>query len=220
MDGTSWAISAPVFRALVAVASESACSPVSGGTFQRMAAIARTTEADNAAQAKKDSLEHAIYAASFKKTGKHFPLVWAANNKDVPAENVTDRYSKKTSATVPDTGKSAAALKALRELTETTRSAEVRKRANDLIARIDLEWPTLSPRELREFRAVEVLEWIGTDEAKSLLAALANGEPSAPVTSAALSGAWTQSSKGSRFPIAVPRSGAISSSRRPIIRRA
>src|SRR5262249_2018638 len=49
----------------------------------------------DAAQAKKDSVEHAIYAASFQKTGLHFPLVWASNNKDVPGENVTDRYAKK-----------------------------------------------------------------------------------------------------------------------------
>ena len=48
----------------------------------------------DAAQAKKDSPEHAIYAASFKKTELHFPLVWAMRNKNVPAENVTDRYAK------------------------------------------------------------------------------------------------------------------------------
>lgn len=48
----------------------------------------------DAAQAKKDSFEHAIYAASFKKTDQHFPLVWDRRNKDVPAENVTDRYAK------------------------------------------------------------------------------------------------------------------------------
>lgn len=47
-----------------------------------------------AAQAKKDVPEHAIYAASYKKTKEHFPLVWATDNKDVPAENVTDRYAK------------------------------------------------------------------------------------------------------------------------------
>ena len=48
----------------------------------------------DAAQAKKDVFEHAIYAASFKKTGQHFPLVWAMRNKTVPAENVTDRYAR------------------------------------------------------------------------------------------------------------------------------
>lgn len=49
----------------------------------------------DAAQAKKDSFEHAIYASSFRKTSQHFPLVWAMGNKEVPAENVTDRYTKK-----------------------------------------------------------------------------------------------------------------------------
>ena len=50
-----------------------------------------------ASQAKRDSFEHAIYAASFKRGPVHFPLVWAMNNKEVPAENVTDRYAKKVS---------------------------------------------------------------------------------------------------------------------------
>jgi predicted esterase len=50
--------------------------------------------ADDAATAKKDSPLHAIYAASFKKTGVTFPLVWAPERKDVFAENVTDRYAK------------------------------------------------------------------------------------------------------------------------------
>jgi poly(3-hydroxybutyrate) depolymerase len=65
----------------------------------------------DAAHAQKDSLEHAIYAASFQKTRVHFPLAWAMGRKDVPAENVTDRYAK--AETVPDTGQSAAALRAL-----------------------------------------------------------------------------------------------------------
>ena len=39
--------------------------------------------------------EHAIYAASFRKTDLSFPLVWAPNRKDVFAENVTERYAAK-----------------------------------------------------------------------------------------------------------------------------
>jgi predicted peptidase len=50
----------------------------------------------DAAQAKKDVPEHAIYAASFKKTKTIFPLVWSPGLKDVFAENVTDRYAKPT----------------------------------------------------------------------------------------------------------------------------
>ncbi|MFM8274611.1 MAG: transglutaminase-like domain-containing protein [Gemmata sp.] len=47
-----------------------------------------------AAQAKRDVPEHAIYAASFKKSSQHFPLVWAPKSQTVPAENVTDRYAR------------------------------------------------------------------------------------------------------------------------------
>src|SRR5262249_31246853 len=49
---------------------------------------------DNAAQAKKDVPEHAIYAVSYQKTKTPFPLAWAPDRKDVSAENVTDRYAK------------------------------------------------------------------------------------------------------------------------------
>lgn len=52
----------------------------------------------DAAQAKKDSFEHAIYAASFRKSKQHFPLVWATQYKGVPAENVTERYTRKAPA--------------------------------------------------------------------------------------------------------------------------
>lgn len=53
----------------------------------------------DAAQAKKDVPEHAIYAASFAKADTHFPLVWARNSKVVNAENVTDRYAKPAAKT-------------------------------------------------------------------------------------------------------------------------
>jgi pimeloyl-ACP methyl ester carboxylesterase len=52
-------------------------------------------EAD-AAQAIKDSKEHAIYATSFKKTDLPFPLVWAPELDYVSAINVTDNYTAKT----------------------------------------------------------------------------------------------------------------------------
>jgi Transglutaminase-like superfamily len=48
----------------------------------------------DAAKAQKDNPEHAIYAASYKKTDIHFPLVWARDKTTVPGENVTDRYAK------------------------------------------------------------------------------------------------------------------------------
>jgi len=49
----------------------------------------------DAALAKKDTVESAIWAVSFKRTGSTFPLVWSPGGKDVFAENVTERYTRK-----------------------------------------------------------------------------------------------------------------------------
>jgi predicted esterase len=54
----------------------------------------RTWFLGDAALAKKDVIENAIYASSFKRTNTTFPLVWAKGSKDVFAENVTDRYTR------------------------------------------------------------------------------------------------------------------------------
>ncbi|QVL32011.1 hypothetical protein KIH39_24775 [Telmatocola sphagniphila] len=50
----------------------------------------------DAALAKKDSKMSAIYASSFKKTKTTFPMIWSPSNKDVFAENVTERYTTKS----------------------------------------------------------------------------------------------------------------------------
>ncbi len=52
----------------------------------------------DAAQAKADDREHAIYASSFARTGTSFPLAWAPDIAWVNAENVTDRYTAKPPA--------------------------------------------------------------------------------------------------------------------------
>ena len=49
---------------------------------------------NDAAEAKADVPEHAIYATSWKKDGLTFPMVWAPSSKEVAAVNVTGRYSK------------------------------------------------------------------------------------------------------------------------------
>jgi poly(3-hydroxybutyrate) depolymerase/transglutaminase-like putative cysteine protease len=65
----------------------------------------------DAARAQKDAPEHAIYAASFRHTGTHFPLVWDRRNTAVPGVNVTTRYAKSVAT---DAARSAAALAALK----------------------------------------------------------------------------------------------------------
>jgi len=51
----------------------------------------------DAAKAKADQPQHAIYATSWKKDGVYFPLVWSQKNTTVAAVNVTQRYAKQVS---------------------------------------------------------------------------------------------------------------------------
>jgi pimeloyl-ACP methyl ester carboxylesterase len=50
----------------------------------------------DAAQARRDVPQHAIYASSFAKTGHSYPLVWDKDLKWVSAVNVTGRYATGT----------------------------------------------------------------------------------------------------------------------------
>ncbi|MFD2159339.1 transglutaminase family protein [Rubritalea tangerina] len=50
--------------------------------------------AADAALADSTKPEHSIYASSWKKTGKAFPMVWNIDSRDVPAVLVTERYAK------------------------------------------------------------------------------------------------------------------------------
>lgn len=68
---------------------------------------------------------------------------------------------------------------ALRTALEHAASAEVRRRAAALVEQMD---PVRSPERLRVLRAVEVLELIGTKEAREVLAGLAQGAPEARLT--------------------------------------
>jgi RNA polymerase sigma factor (sigma-70 family) len=83
--------------------------------------------------------------------------------------------------TLKELGRSAA--RALQEAREKSASAEVRRRAGQLLA--EIERTVRPPEELRGLRAIETLEWIGTPEARHVLAKLAKGDPGAALTRAA-----------------------------------
>jgi WD40 repeat protein len=68
----------------------------------------------------------------------------------------------------------------LRAALERDPPLEVRRRIEELIERI--VQPALDPELVRELRAVEVLEVVGTAEARQLLERLAGGLPDAPLT--------------------------------------
>jgi hypothetical protein len=71
---------------------------------------------------------------------------------------------------------------ALEKSLETTKSQEVRKRIKELLADLKKRDAVPSQDELRELRAVEVLEAIGTPPARSILESLTKGAPGARFT--------------------------------------
>ena len=58
----------------------------------------------DASKAQADDWRHAIWATSWKKTGDSFPMVWNLDCRDVPAVNVTDRYTGGAKSSKPETG--------------------------------------------------------------------------------------------------------------------
>ncbi len=52
-----------------------------------------------AAKADESKPEHRIYATSFKHTDTHFPMVWKRSSRDVPAQDVTRRYTLRRKVT-------------------------------------------------------------------------------------------------------------------------
>ncbi|AMV29611.1 ECF RNA polymerase sigma factor SigE [Gemmata sp. SH-PL17] len=71
----------------------------------------------------------------------------------------------------------------LRDEVRTSTSPESRQRAGNLLKAVEAR--SLTAAENREVRAVQALQWIGTDSSRALLAKWAKGDPHAPLTKAA-----------------------------------
>lgn len=52
-----------------------------------------------AAKADESKPEHRIYATAFKASDTYFPMVWKRSSRDVPAEDVTRRYTLRRKVT-------------------------------------------------------------------------------------------------------------------------
>jgi WD40 repeat protein len=83
----------------------------------------------------------------------------------------SEEYAVREKATAELAASGKAAEKALRKLLAGDPAPEARRRAQELIER--LETPGPSPAELRAIRAVELLEWLGTLDARAVLGTLA-----------------------------------------------
>jgi hypothetical protein len=108
------------------------------------------------------------------------PRAEAGLIEQLVAELDSDNFGKRQKATKELEKLDAQARPALEKLLANPPSAEARSRAKNLLDR--LEGPVTSPEDLRMIRAVEVLERIGSPEARELLGRLANGAPAARLT--------------------------------------
>jgi hypothetical protein len=92
----------------------------------------------------------------------------------------SDKYDRREKATRELAALGEGARAALEKFLTGTTSTEARLRARELLKGLDQ--PGRSPELLRQLRAVEVLEWAGTPEARAALAELAKGMPGARLT--------------------------------------
>jgi RNA polymerase sigma factor (sigma-70 family) len=101
---------------------------------------------------------------------------WRAWVKDLDSEQfaVRDKATRALEALEEQ------AYPLLQEALRDASSLEVRRRIERLLSR--LEYPLTSPKTIRELRAVEVLEHIGTARARQVLQALARGAPGSRLT--------------------------------------
>jgi hypothetical protein len=104
---------------------------------------------------------------------------WRAWIKDLDSEEFVVR--DKASRALEALGEKAYPL--LQKALTDAPSLEPRRRIEKLLGR--LNYPLTSPNTIRELRAVEVLEHIGTAQARQVLRKLAEGAPGSRLTDAA-----------------------------------
>lgn len=99
------------------------------------------------------------------------------------AELASDKFAVREKATAELRKLGETAVPALRQRLAKTDSAEAHRRLVRLLD--DLDPPEASPKRLQTQRALELLEMLGTSEAKGMLEKLAAGAPGASLTQAA-----------------------------------
>src|SRR5205823_1163704 len=110
--------------------------------------------------------------------------------KDLDSDNFTKRQKANKALEQLESQ----ARPALEKVLANPPSAEARSRAKNLLERLD--GPVAAPEDLRMVRAVEVLERVGTAEARDLLARLAKGAAGARLTTEASASLGRLTKKG------------------------
>jgi WD40 repeat protein len=93
----------------------------------------------------------------------------------------SDTFAVREKATLELEATSEAAEPALRKALASKPTLELRRRVEPIVKKLE-KWPASSSAALLEWRALEVLEHLGTPEARQLLQKLAEGAPEARLT--------------------------------------
>jgi hypothetical protein len=131
-----------------------------------------------------------LMAAKLKPVEQVDPALIEQMVKDLDSDNFTKRQKANKALEQLESQ----ARPALEKIMANPPSAEARSRAKNLLERLD--GPVGSPEDLRMIRAVEVLERIGTPEARDLLARLAKGAAGARLTTEASASVGRLTKKG------------------------
>jgi hypothetical protein len=90
------------------------------------------------------------------------------------------------------------AVPLLRQTLAANPSVEVRRRAEGLLEKLERSWPASSPETLRTWRAIKILECVGTPDARQLLEKLAQGAPEDRLTQEAKASLGRLAQRGPR----------------------
>src|SRR5262249_8894547 len=99
--------------------------------------------------------------------------------KTLIADLNSNNFATRTRATAELKEHWPATATALREVVAKAATLEARRRAEGIVQNME---KGVTPSQLQALRAVEVLEWIATKEARACLHELTKGAPNAPLT--------------------------------------
>ncbi len=151
--------------------------------IERLTNILKEDNASNVAEAIGTLVAHPQLALAYLKKTLQPAKGSQITDKDILRwidELDSDRYKIRETATLKLKKLGTQALEHLQAKLAKATSQELKRRITKLVR--EAKRPAVTPARLASMRGVEILEWIGNDEARELLVDLAKGAPGAPLT--------------------------------------
>jgi RNA polymerase sigma factor (sigma-70 family) len=186
-DGTKlasghWDSTALIWDVSAARRAGSRQRPESAGDLEHLWTQLRDTDASKAHVALWTLVDAPDKAVPFLKEHLHpMPRVSAERLRRLIADLDADDFARREEASRNLAKLGSEAEPALRKVLEEKPTLELRRRVQALLDSLACQ-TEMTPDALRQLRAIQVLEQIGSPEARQILASLAQGAPAAPAT--------------------------------------